>query len=512
MIEVKEYRGHIRNWEALCAELNIDKNLSKKEREDEILKKAYKKWGCDMADHLYGMFAFALWDDENKQLVCIRDQFGTKPFYYYVTNNGDFLYGTMIRNIMEQDGFVKEINKDALQLYMSLTYVAGENTFFKGVKKLMPGYCLIWKDGKININRYWKPEFKPDNSKNLEEWADEIHTTMQQMMKEIKTPDETAYSFLSGGVDSSFVLAMSDAPSAGCCGYDDERFDESGMAAETAKLLNRKFSRCVISPEQYFDIVPYVMYNMEQPLGDASAIAFTIGCMETAKHTKLCYSGEGSDEFFGGYNMYRNAERYGDNLKNFYVGNTNIMKEDEKQRILKYYNPDVQPIDLVKSIYEETEGLDPLSKMSDVDIQIWLEGDIYLNVDKMSTAAGLEIRMPLTDRRVFDIASRMPSEYKVNSEQNKVAFRTAAARVLPEEIAFRKKLGFIVPIRMWLADERYNKDVREKFKSEMAAQFFNLDEIGAIFDDYINGNSDNWRKIWTIYTFLVWYEEYFVKR
>lgn len=512
MIEVKEYRGHIRNWEALCAELNIDKNLSKKEREDEILKKAYKKWGCDMADHLYGMFAFALWDDENKQLVCIRDQFGTKPFYYYVTNNGDFLYGTMIRNIMEQDGFVKEINKDALQLYMSLTYVAGENTFFKGVKKLMPGYCLIWKDGKININRYWKPEFKPDNSKNLEEWADEIHTTMQQMMKEIKTPDETAYSFLSGGVDSSYVLAMSDAPSAGCCGYDDERFDESGMAAETAKLLNRKFSRCVISPEQYFDIVPYVMYNMEQPLGDASAIAFTIGCMETAKHTKLCYSGEGSDEFFGGYNMYRNAERYGDNLKNFYVGNTNIMKEDEKQRILKYYNPDVQPIDLVKSIYEETEGLDPLSKMSDVDIQIWLEGDIYLNVDKMSTAAGLEIRMPLTDRRVFDIASRMPSEYKVNSEQNKVAFRTAAARVLPEEIAFRKKLGFIVPIRMWLADERYNKDVREKFKSEMAAQFFNLDEIGAIFDDYINGNSDNWRKIWTIYTFLVWYEEYFVKR
>lgn len=512
MIEVKEYRGHIRNWEALCAELNINKNLSRKERESEILKKAYSEWGCDMADHLYGMFAFALWDDENKQLVCIRDQFGTKPFYYYVTNNGNFLYGTMIRSIMDQEGFVKEINKDALQIYMSLTYVAGEDTFFKGLKKLMPGCCLIWKDGKININRYWKPEFKPDNSKNLEEWADEIHTTMQQMMKEIKTPDETAYSFLSGGVDSSYVLAMSDAPVAGCCGYDDERFDESGMAAETAKLLNREFSRCVISPEQYFDIVPYVMYNMEQPLGDASAIAFTIGCMETAKHTKLCYSGEGSDEFFGGYNMYRNAERYGDNLKNFYVGNTNIMKEDEKQSILKYYNPDVQPINLVKSIYEETEGLDPLSKMSDVDIQIWLEGDIYLNVDKMSTAAGLEIRMPLTDRRIFDIASRMPSEYKVNSEQNKVAFRTAAARVLPEEIAFRKKLGFIVPIRMWLADERYNKDVREKFKSETAAQFFNLDKIGEIFDDYISGNSDNWRKIWTIYTFLVWYEEYFVKR
>ena len=188
------------------------------------------------------------------------------------------------------------------------------------------------------------------------------------------------------------------------------------------------------------------------------------------------------------------------------------MKEEEKQKILKNYNPEVLPINLVKHIYEETEGLDPLSKMSDVDIQIWLEGDIYLNVDKMSTCCGLEIRMPLTDRRIFDIASRMPSKYKVNEEQNKVAFRTAAAKVLPEEIAFRKKLGFIVPIRIWLADEKYNLDVRQKFSSDYASEFFNIGEINAIYDDYINGNSDNWRKVWTIYTFLVWYEEYFIKR
>ena len=210
--------------------------------------------------------------------------------------------------------------------------------------------------------------------------------------------------------------------------------------------------------------------------------------------------------------MYRNAERYGENLKTFYVGNTNIMKEDEKKRILKHYNEEFLPINLVKHIYEENEGLDPLSKMSDIDIQVWLEGDIYLNVDKMSTAAGLEVRMPLTDRRIFDIASRMPSRFKVNEEQNKVAFRTAAANVLPEEIAFRKKLGFVVPIRMWLADERYNQDVQKKLTSEMAGKFFNLDEVDAIWQDYIGGNSDNWRKIWTIYTFLVWYEEYFVKR
>ena len=512
MIKVQEYRGHIRNWKALCTELKIDSTLSREMREEQILIRAYETWGYEMAKHLYGMFAFALWDDREKRLFCVRDQFGTKPFYYYETADGKLLYGTMIRSIIEQPGFVKELNEEMLQLYLSLTYVAGENTFFRGLKKLLPGRYLVWQEGRLTVERYWKPEFHPDESKTLEEWADEIHDTVKEVMAEVKTEDEIAESFLSGGVDSSYVLAMSDAETADTCGYEEERFDESVLAVETAKLLGKNIERSVITPEQYFAIVPYVMYNMEQPLGDASAIVFALGCQATAKHTKLCYSGEGADEFFGGYNMYRNAERYGENLKTFYVGNTNIMKEEEKKKILKKYDPDVLPIELAAGIYEETEGLDPLTKMSDVDIQIWLEGDIYLNVDKMSEAAGLEIRMPLTDLRIFDIASRMPSRYKVNEEQNKVAFRTAARKVLPEEIAFRKKLGFIVPIRIWMADDRYNQDVREKFHSEMAAKFFNLDEINAIFDDYVDGNSDNWRKVWTIYTFLVWYEEYFVKR
>lgn len=512
MIKVKEYRGHIRNWEALCEELGIDKALSRKEREDAILVKAYEAWGYDMAEHMHGMFAFALWDEEAQRLFCLRDQFGTKPFYYYVTEDGRLLYGTMIRQIMEQDGFVKELNDKLLQIYMSLTYIPGEETFFKGVKKLLPGRYLVWENGKMEIVRYWKPEFHPDESKSLEEWADELHTTLQKIMPETKAADEEIESFLSGGVDSSYVLAMSEAKAADSCGYEEERFDESKLAAETAKLLGVPFNRRVISPEEYFEIVPYVMYNMEQPLGDASAIVFALGCRSTAEHTKLCYSGEGSDEFFGGYNMYRNAQRYGDNLKTFYVGNTNIMKEDEKKTILKNYYEDVLPINLVKEMYEENEGLDPLSKMQDIDIQIWLEGDIYLNVDKMSEAAGLEIRMPLTDRRIFDIASKIPAKYKINEEQNKLVIRSAAAKVLPEEVAFRKKLGFIVPIRIWMADERYNQDVQAKFKSDMAAKFFNVDEIQAIFDEYVGGNSDNWRKVWTIYTFLVWYEEYFVKR
>ena len=512
MIEIKTYCGHIRNWKLLCKELDIDNSLSRAEREEAIIIAAYKKWGGDMANHIYGMFSFALYDTDTDTLFCMRDQFGTKPFYYYVTDNGKLLYGTTIREIMDGDGFIKKLNQKMLQIYLTMTYTTGEETFFEGVKKLLPGRFMTFKNGEIKITRYFRPTFEPDNSKTLDEWADDIHNTLEQIMTEVKSSDEYVESFLSGGVDSSYVLAVSDAPAANSCGYDDSRLDESGLARETADILGRKFNRCVITPQEYFDIVPYVMYNMEQPLGDASAVAFALGCIATAKGTGICYSGEGADEFFGGYNMYRNAERYGDNLKTFYVGNTNIMKEDEKRKILKKYYENFEPIDLVRSIYTENEGLDPLSKMSDVDIQVWLEGDIYLNVDKMSRAAGLEVRMPLTDMRIFNIARRMPSCYKVNDEQNKVALRTAAAKVLPQEIAFRKKLGFVVPIRMWMADERYNGDVIRLFNSDIADKFFNRDEINKIFNDYLNVDSDNWRKVWTIYTFLVWYEEYFIKR
>ncbi len=506
-IKLLEYRGHIRNWKKLCEQLDIDSDLSREDREKEIIVKAYKKWGHELADHFYGMFAFAIEDGE--EIFCLRDQFGTKPFYYYVTEDNRLLHGTFIKDIINQEGFKKELNEEMLQIYLTLTYAAGENTFFKGLKKLMPGNYLVFKNGKAKITRYFEPEFKPDESRSMEDFADEIHTTLQNIMTEVKDENEVAESFLSGGVDSSYVLAMSDAKVSDSCGYDDERFDESRLAKKTADLLGREHKRCRITPEMYFDAVPYVCEYMEQPLADASAIVFAIGCRATAEHTKLCYSGEGADEFFGGYNMYRNAERYGDNLKNFYVGNTMIMKEDEKKELLKNYYDGVFPISVVGDLYDRMEGLDPLSKMSNVDIQVWLEGDIYLNVDKMSTACGLEIRMPLTDRRIFDIASRMPSKYKVNDEQNKVAFRTAAAKVLPDEIAFRKKLGFIVPIRIWMADERFNGSVREKLFGKTAERFFNVEKIREIFNEYISGQSDLWRKLWTIYVFIVWYDIYF---
>ncbi len=509
---IKEFTGHIRNWRALVPELGIDADLNREQREHEIILKGFERWGEDLGKHLHGMFAIILYDDTCDKYICVRDQFGTRTLYYYLTEDGQFLARHSIRKKMEMPGFVKEFNHDALELFLSFSYPAGEETFFQGLKKLMPGRTLTWQNGELKISRYWQPVYEPDHSKTEQDFADMINETANLLFAECIEEGEQAESFLSGGVDSAYIAAMSGVSVANSIGYEDKRFDESYLAEEIAGHLGKKFNRCVIGPEEYFAEVPYVMYNMEQPLADASAIVFSIGCKAAAGHTKLVYSGEASDEFFCGYHIFHNASKYADNLEERYVGNTNIMKEDEKKRILKDYTGNILPIDVSKPLFKETRGMHPLTKMQNVDVQIYFDGDIQLNVDKMSAAAGLEIRMPLLDTRMFDIAAAIPPEMKLTDEQTKVVFRKAAEAVLPKEIAQRKKLGFIVPIRVWLADERYNGDVIEKFKSDMAAEFFRTDEIMKILEDYIGGQDLLWRKIWVIYTFLVWYEEYFIKR
>ncbi len=505
-IRILEYRGHIRNWKKLCEELGIPQDLSRSEREREIILNGYKKWGTDIGNHIYGSFAFVLKD--NEKTVAVRDQFGTKTLYYYLTDEGELLCGSYIRKIISQPGFRKELNKETLQNYLTLTYAGGEDTFFKGMKKLMPGHCLVYENGKLEILTYWEPEFHPDNSKTIEEYAEELNNTLREIMEEMK--DDEAQALLSSGVDSSYILAVSGAKVANTCGYADKRFDESQQAEETAKLFGAKLNRAEITPEEFFAEIPHFCENVEQPLGDASGIVYAIACRSIAeRNVKTCYSGEGSDEFFGGYRMYQNAERYKEHLHEFYAGNTMIMKEEDKKELLLDYKEGMHPVTLLRDIYEKISDYDPLSKMLRIDISLWLEGDIYLNVDKMSDACGLEVLMPLTDVRIFDIASRIPPEYKVTDKESKLVLRMAANKVLPDEVAFRKKIGFVVPIRYWLADEKYNEDVRKKLFGESAAKFFRKETLEQIYNDYVQGNSDLWRKIWTIYIFLKWYEIYF---
>ena len=508
-MQLRMYGGHIRNWESLCAQLGVDRELPRRQREEAVLLAAYRRWRERMPAHLNGMFSFAIWDEARGQLFCARDHFGMKAFYYHITDARTLVTGLTIAQVLQQPGVRRTLNEQMLQLYLSFTYPAGEDTFFGGVKKLMPGCCMVWKDGRLRITRYFRPEFIPDERKSLEEWAAQIHDTAAAIMRQERRNGEKAGVFLSSGVDSSYILALSDVQESCSCGYTAQDFDEAALAKEAARLLRRRNHTCLITPQAYFGMTPYVMYHMEQPLADASAVAFAIACREAAGRRKVWYSGEGADEFFAGYNIYSRAHAYAEKPQARYIGNTDIMREAEKRELLRRYDPDVLPGAVVESVCRATRCPDALSRMQSVDIQIWLEGDIYLNIDKMSRAAGLEIRMPLSDLRLFSVASRIPARYRAGGAVNKLAFRAAAAKVLPPEIANRKKLGFAVPIRQWLLQEEYNADVRRLFASAAAQRFFHREKLEALFCGFCSGRQQDWRKIWTIYTFLVWYELYF---
>lgn len=505
-IKIRYYSGYIRNWKRLCQELEISTDLSREQREAEILKKAYAKWGLGVPEHIYGMFAFAIFDDEADKLFLFRDQVGQKQLFYAVCD-GELLCSGDINEIANDKRFTKKLNKRMLQQYLFYGYPIGNETFFEGIMKLMPGCYAQWDGKAVTVHRYWKPVFEPDRTKTVDECADEIKKVIDEILSEEKNDPEFPHkeSFLSGGVDSSYLLAASDSVCANTVGYAEEGFDESALARRTAEILGRDFSVKMITPEEYFARIPTVIRKIGQPLGDASAVAFSLGCEAVSSHAKVVFSGEGIDEFFGGYNSHRNPLKEGWK----YLTCSHIMSEDVVKSLMPDYDNTVKAEDPVSGLWDEVHGQDELSKKLTIDISLWLEGDIFLNTDRTSTACGIELHTPFSDIRLFNVARKIPGEYKFMEQQNKYAFRKAASSLLPDEVAFRKKVGFAVPIRKWMADEKYNKPVSDMLFSDTAKKYFNTDALRELWTRYISGEDFLWSRIYTIYVFLIFAEDNF---
>ena len=502
-IQIKYFSGYIRNFKKLCGELGISPDLGREEREAEILKKAYAKWHMDMMAHLYGMFAFAIWDEKLKKLFVVRDQVGQKQMFYAVIGK-ELICSGDINEIAAADGFEKRLNKRMLQQYLFYGYPIGEETFYEGVFKLRPGHYVEWDGEKTKVVRYWKPVFEPDASKSADEWAAEIEKTVDVILSEERGDDKLPYkeSFLSGGVDSSYLLAASDAAAANTVGYEEEGFDESSLARSTAEYLGKGFNVKMIAPDEYFERIPTVIDKMGQPLGDASAVAFSLGCKAVREHAEVVYSGEGIDEFFGGYNAHKRVIP----SDWTYLTCSHIMSEEVVKSLMKEHDPNVKASDPVDALWQEVQGQDPLAQKLYIDISLWLEGDIYLNTDRTSTACGIELHTPFSDLRLFNVAKRIPSEFKFMNEQNKYVFRLAASGRLPEEVAFRKKVGFPVPVRKWLADPACNSQVKEKMFGESSKLFFDQNAISELWNSFINGEEALWNRVYAIYAFLLWYD------
>ena len=502
-VKIVYFSGYIRNYKALCRELDITPAPSREQREEEIITAAYEKWGLEMMDHLCGMFAIVISDERIGKTYCIRDQVGQKQMFWSVIS-GEFVCSGDINEIAAHSGFEKRLNKRMLQQYLFYGYPIGEETFYEGVFKLMPGSYAEWDGKNVSVHKYWKPVFEPDETKTADEWADEIKNVVEEILSEEREDELFPYkeSFLSGGVDSSYLFAASDASCANTIGYEESGFDESALARHTAEVLEKDFRVSMLGPEEYFKRIPEVMDKMGQPLGDASAVAFSLGCAAVKAHADVVYSGEGIDEFFGGYNSHKNPLKEGWT----YLTCSHIMSEEVVKSVMKDFDENVKAVDPVADLWQEVQGQDELSQKLTIDISLWLEGDIYLNTDRTSTACGIELHTPFSDIRLFNVARRIPARFKFMNDQNKYVFRKAASSVLPDEVAFRKKVGFAVPIRKWLANGDYNKPIEEKLFGATSEKFFNREEIESLWKRYIDGEEFLWSRIYAIYAFILWYD------
>ena len=539
------FNGEIYNFQALTAELQAAGHTFATRSDTEVLLHGYEEWGKGMLDRLRGMFTFALWDRKAETLFLARDHFGIKPLYYYQNEEGELLFGSEIKSFLDHPGFHKALNEDQLSLYLSYQYSPGEDTFFRGVKKLLPAHCLTWQGGEVKIERYWQPAFTPDEGPALAEWEQAIADAMTESVAAHKIADVEVGSFLSSGVDSSYMAALAKVDKTFTVGFANKQYDETDFAKEFSAHIGVKNYAYRITPEEYWANLGRIQYHMDEPLADAASVALYFVNREAAKQVKVCLSGEGADEFFGGYNIYKEPftvswydklplwlrravgaaasvlppvpgvnflVRRGRPLEERYIGNTNLMGERRKRQLLKNYTGRILPTDLSRPYFEQTRGQDAVTRMEYCDLNLWMVGDILLKADKMSMANSLELRVPFLDRKVFDLACRIPTSCKVSAAQTKIAMRGAAEKTIPPKTADKKKLGFPVPVRAWLREEKYAAILREAFASEAAEKFFNTAALNKMLDQHLSGKRDNWRQLWCVFIFLVWYDEYFVKR
>lgn len=542
------FNGEIYNYQELREEL-IDAGHSFTSNTDsETLIHGFEQWGEKLVDRLRGMYAFAIWDINKKKLFAARDIFGIKPLYY-AQMNGTLLFGSEIKSFMEHPGFDKVFNEDALGNYLSFQFVPGNETFFKGVFCLQPGHYFFYEKEELKITRYFEPHFTGNCKKSFKEVVDDIEAVMKESVKMHKISDVEVASYLSSGVDSSYLTYLGQVDRTFTVGFDEGKYSEIQDAREFAASINMKNDAKVITPDEYWDKLSDIQYYMDEPVADPAAIALYFLSEEAAKKVKVVLSGEGSDELFGGYNIYcepmehtgfnkipmplrrllgKFAEyclprgmkgrgflmRHGKTLEERYFANaTNIFTEREAGKILKKgCRPGIQEI--TKPLYDRVRGKDPVTKMQYVDLHLWLVHDILMKGDKMGMANSLEVRVPFLDKEVLKLAETLPLNYKVRAPKTKVALRGAAEKVIRSKTAKKKKLGFPIPIRVWLREDKYYKRVKDMFTSDAAEQFFNTKLLVKLLEEHKNGRNtnektDNSRKIWTVYIFLVWYDRFF---
>lgn len=540
---VLTFNGEIYNYRELRKKLIAKGHTFYTDSDSEVLVHGFEEWGEDMLPRLRGMFGFAIYNTRDNSLFIARDFFGIKPMHYAQVG-GEFIYASEIKSILKYPKYVKRFNNRALDTYLSFQYAVPPETFFEDIFCLMPGHYLWYKDGVVETTRYFEPRFNPDESLSEDEAVNRIAEVFEDSVNAHKIADVEVGCFLSSGVDSSYVSTYFADQKTFTVGFDfGEKYNEISWASELSKAIGVEHHTHLISSDEFWDAVPTVQYHMDQPLADPSCVALYFVSRLASHYVKVVLSGEGADELFGGYTCYNDPRvfrlyqkivphpirkliraicrklpdikgrdyliRACDPLEERYIGNAFMYDLRDKQKLLKDPSIATSPQHYAKKYYYRCRKYDDVTKMQYLDMNMWMVGDILLKADRMSMANSLELRVPFLDKEVFKVASSLPTELRCNKSNTKYAMRKAAVRRMPEATAEKEKLGFPVPTRVWLRDEKFYNVVKKKFEGKTAQKFFNTDELVRWLDEHFSGKEDNSRKVWTIYVFLVWYDIYF---
>ncbi len=544
--KVLVFNGEIYNYQAFREDLIKKGHTFKTRTDSEILLHGYEEYGKDLLVKLRGMFAFVIWDKNENKLYGARDIFGIKPFFYYLSE-GNFLFGSEIKSFLDNPLFKKEFNEERLPDYLCFEYIPTVETMFKNVYKMEPGSWFEYKDGKFTTERYFTPKYDIDNEKDMAYWENLIDETFKGSTVAHGIADVEVGCFLSSGVDSSYVvheMAKRNDVRTFSVGYAEKKYSELDRAVKFAEHEGVRNYTKEITAEEYFDVTPMVQYYMDEPLPNPSAIALYFLARLAAEQVKVVLSGEGADELFGGYHYYREPldfEKYmkvpqgirnllgnvAQKLPDFhgkrfltrgrypieqrFIRCNYVYNHSEVDKVLGKKIPSKEPWVYTKPIFDEAQGEDDITKMQYADIRTWLVQDILVKADRMSMANSLELRVPFLDKEMLRVALQIPAKYRIDDETTKVALRHAAARELPEETSKMRKTGFLTPLNDWLKRDEFYNQVKEKFNGEVAKEYFNTDYIMKLLDDHKSGSAHNMKKIWSVYSFILWYEKYFVE-
>ena len=537
------FNGEVYNYIELRDELLKDGYTFETDSDTEVIIATYAKYKEKTAERLRGMFGFVIWDKQEKAVYGARDHFGIKPFHY--AEEDGVIYFASEKKSIYQILKKKELDEVSLQNYLTFQFVPDPDTMTKGIHRLAPGHYFTKKiDGPMEITRYWEATFAPVQ-KSEETFAKEIKDALYDSVEKHMRSDVTVGSFLSGGVDSSIIVAIAREFNPKIktisVGFEREGYSEIDVAKETADRLNVENISSIITPQEFMDEFPRFVWHMDDPLADPAAVPQFFLSEVARRHVKVALSGEGADEMFGGYTIYNEPnslktltnlpnglkkglnhlakimpegmrgksflERGTTPMEERYVGNAKIFEEAEKQKLLKNYLAGHPYQDVTRPFYDASKGYDPIDRMQFIDIHTWLNGDLLLNADRTTMAHSLELRTPFLDKEVFKVARTLPSDIRIANGTTKYILRKAAESFVPDNVLYRKKLGFPVPIRHWLKDEM-NEWAKGIIRESATDHLINKQYVLQLLDDHCAGKADNSRKIWTVLTFMVWYKVY----